>query len=235
MIPIFLIILFGNVWIWKILKFNIFAGLLLITATSLILLFLNKKRSYLIIIAFISLIITVQFTGGFKKIDLSYGSQENLLMEQRVNEYPPISILPIAHWLEERPEMIAIYRINQNFSEVVDPNLYFFANHPKERTGINETEKIPYILLPIFIYGIFIMISRKYYKIFALFFGFPLTYYSLYGTGEGIQPILFFPFFMISIYLGFENFLVKLKIIPKIIFWLIYFLILLQQIIYAIY
>ena len=42
-----------------------------------------------------------------------------------------------------------------NFFESFDLNHYFFANHPLERVGVKETEKLFSWLLPFFIIGLF--------------------------------------------------------------------------------
>jgi hypothetical protein len=144
--------------------------------------------------------------------------------------------LPVAHWLEERPETIAVYRLTQNFSEIVDPNMYFFANHPRERVGINEVEKFPYILLPLFVYGVILLVSGKQHGLFIVSLGVPALYYVLYGTGNGLEPFLLFPFILISIFTATEELQKKnIKIIWKAAFWILYFLVLIQGIIYAIY
>ena len=81
------------------------------------------------------------------------------IKDMRLKSYPPVYLtfdtktlwIPVAHWFEERKESIAFFRILKNVSETVDLNLYFFANHPRERVGYNEFEKFPYIFIPAFL------------------------------------------------------------------------------------
>lgn len=48
---------------------------------------------------------------------------------------------------------LTLEKLEINFFESVDLNHYFFANHPLERVGVKETEKLYSWLLPLFILG----------------------------------------------------------------------------------
>lgn len=54
-----------------------------------------------------------------------------------------------------------VKNLETNFFETVDLNYYFFANHPLERVGVNETEKLSSLLLPFFILGLFCLNLKK--------------------------------------------------------------------------
>lgn len=231
--PTFIFLLLGNVWIWKIFQFNFFTGIFILISTILLFVYLKHGNRKLILVFTLLLLLTIGVSGGFRKIDLSYGSQEKLLMQQRLKEYPSITFLPVAHWFEERPEIIAVYRVSQNLSEVLDPNLYFFANHPRERGGIEEIEKFPYVLFPFFFIGLFLLIYKKFYKLIIVSAVIPIIYYVIYGTGNSVEPFLLFPFLVISVYFGVGELISKIS--WKVVFWIFYTIVLIQSIVYAIY
>lgn len=235
---IFVIILLGNIWILKIFNNDALTGVFILLSSIFIYLFIKNPKNIYLLSAVILLLLSIYKIPNILKINLGYNDQESIVMNTRLNEYPPITFLPVAHWLEERPETIAIYKITDNFAQLMDPNLYFFANHPRERTGISEIEKFPYILLPFFIYGIFRLFEDKKYKV-LLFLAIPLIFYSIYGFRSSVDPYLMFPFMTLAIYGGVSETYRKLnlkqkKIFPAI-FLIIYCLVLFQNIVYAIY
>jgi hypothetical protein len=210
-------------------NFGFVLGLVVFVASVLLYIYSQKGDRLLLVGFLITLIFGLFIGGGIHQPALGYSTQEMLLSQQRLNEYPPITWLPVAHWLEERKETIAFYKLMDNFSSVMSPNLYFFANHPRERSGIVEVEKFPYVLLPIFVYGIFLLISEKKKSFFIWSFLVPLTYYSIFGVSGKLDPYLLFPFFAVSITKG----ILGLKKNMLVIFFILYALVLAQSIIYA--
>jgi hypothetical protein len=135
----------------------------------------------------------------------------------------------LANWFEQRKETISIYKIGKNFSEVIDPNLYFFANHPREKAGAKEFEKFSYILLPIFILGLF-ELKKRHLKYLILTLS-PIVFISIIGNNSPLGPFSLFPFFTIIISLGLKKFLLNRKfLIFKLIIFLLVFI---QTISYA--
>lgn len=175
-------------------------------------------------------ILFLEYKTTFKN-SLTYLSPgEKLNQEIRLRSYQPISVrianktfyIPAANWLELRRETVSFYRIEQNISEVVDPNLYFFANHPREKYGVIEFEKFPYILLPFFVIGLF-SIKRKTLNLFLIGLS-PFVLISIIGSDNPIGPFGLFPFFANTIGLGLltipnkKKFLIPLVIILIIVF-----------------
>ena len=211
-----LIVLLGNLWIWKILAFNIFLALL-VAITSISLYLLLQRKSQKLTVAFGALFLILLFfqlrTTSVQ--DLTYlDNDQQRLQQERLRQYPPVYLklgdktlwIPIAHWFEGRNESIAFFRILNNFSEVVDPNLYFFANHPRERVGFTEFEKFPYILLPIFLLGLFFVVKKhgRNYALLASFLA-PILFTSILGHKNPLGPISIFPFMAITTTFGFKS------------------------------
>ena len=226
---IFLIVVFGNVWLWKMFNFNSVLGFLMLAASILLYLYSQRENGFLLA-GFLIILILGLFRGcGLQQPILGLNEQETLLSQQRLNEYPPITWLPIAHWLEERRETVGFYKLIGNFSEVVNPNLYFFANHPRERAAVIEIEKFSYILLPLFIFGTFLFVSEGKVAFFVSSFFIPLIYYSIVGIYGKIDPYLLFPFITVTISKGFS----QLKKDLLIVFLILFVLVLTQSFIYA--
>lgn len=206
----------------------------------------NRLEKPLII--FLSILFIYQFKTTNLRPLTHLNEQEKITQLRRLREYPPLKIsfgtktvwIPLAHWLEERPEMLVIYRIQKNLGEVVNPNLYFFANHPNERVGIKEHEKFPYILLPFFVVGFLGLNFRKNITALSSSLFAPILLVGLIGSQIDTEPISLFPFITVSCARGIEYAKKKVtrlksKNIKKIIiilFIAVYFLILLQTALY---
>jgi len=98
--------------------------------------------------------------------------------------------------------------------EVADLNIMFFAGHPNERTDVREHERMPWLLLPFCLWGLFCVLNRgeKSIKIFVSVLLLNLAWAirqqsiddkALAGT------LLIFIFLIISGLIGAFNFLRK--------------------------
>lgn len=98
-------------------------------------------------------------------------------------------------------------KYKENFFQGLDLNYYFFANHPRERAGVEEKEKIYWIWLPIFLIG-FIWSLKKSFLLPSLIFLAILSFVSIFAGADGFNLILV-PFFIINIYLGLKILILK--------------------------
>lgn len=93
-----------------------------------------------------------------------------------------------------------LYKFEKNVFSSLDLNLYFFASHPRERVGIEEFKKYPYLFTPFFLIGYVFLIIKKtkivliYLVTAALINGFISPNYKL-------GPVLFFP--LINMFIAF--------------------------------
>jgi len=208
--------IFCNLWIWRIFSLNSLLFLVLIFS-SLLIIFSHFKRNTIFSLLFLgSLFLLIIFQYKYTKPPTSLTLMTNndiYIKDTRMKEYPPVKIsafgktlwLPVAHWFEERKEIIAIGRIANNFSEIIDLNLYFFANHPRERVAVNEFEKFPYLFLPFFIYGI-LKLNKRILKIIPVLLFCIIIFLSFIGNKNELGPFILFPFFALFLFFGFQNF-----------------------------
>ncbi len=198
-------VLLANFWIWRILFNSVPLGLLVLASS--IFLYLSFKRSskkyFFAFLVFFSLLLIFQWKTTSEESLVELSNDEQRVQQMRLKEYPPIRI-SIAHWFENREESIAFFRILENFSETIDPNLYFFANHPRERVGINEFEKFPYIFLPLFLYGLVLSVAERRKLVLGMSFILPVVLISIIGHKNQLGPFSLFPFLAVSITHGLE-------------------------------
>ena len=198
-------VLLANFWIWRILFNSVPLGLLVLASS--IFLYLSFKRSskkyFFAFLVFFSLLLIFQWPTTSEESLVELSNDEQRVQQMRLKEYPPIRI-SIAHWFENREESIAFFRILENFSETIDPNLYFFANHPRERVGINEFEKFPYIFLPLFFYGLVLSVAERRKLVLGMSFILPVVLISIIGHKNQLGPFSLFPFLAVSITHGLE-------------------------------
>lgn len=233
--------LLGNLWIWKALIVNPLIALVMFSSTICL---YNHKRMYLLFVLTFTATLVLQFLTTNITSLTSLDNDQKRIQSMRLEEYPPVKInlfdktlwLPVAHWYEGRKESIAFFRIITNFSENIDPNLYFFANHPRQRVGIQEFEKFPYILLPIFLMGILISLKSWKKEVFFISLFIPLFVLSLIGNNNSLGPFVLFPFLAVAISFGLEKFRkFKKGSMFLLLFWCLLIINLIQILSYAIY
>jgi len=196
---VFTLILFGNLWIWKIFEINFLIFILCITGSV----YLKKysehsNRIYLVFILLILLFVGQVKIEGVKSYKISV--IEKVVQERRLREYP-IKYLRLGYWMEGRKESVIFYKLMNNLGEVVDLNYYFFANHPRERAAIREFERFPYIYLPFFVYGLIIFVDKKRFNELVILAG-VVALLTYIGIGKDLGPVVLFPIMVFFIFEG---------------------------------
>lgn len=197
---IFLVlVLLANSWIYKIISVNFLIGISVIVTTAF--LYKNSKYSFLFFLP----LLFFQITTTQKSSLTNIANDDRRLIDLRLRAYPS-KVLRVGYWLEERKESIALSRISRNLFENFDPNLYFFANHPRERVGIKEFEKFHFIFLPFFLAGLFSLIKTGQRALPVLSFLIPLSVLSFIGNQNILGSFSVFPFFAVCIATGVKKY-----------------------------
>ena len=65
--------------------------------------------------------------------------------------------------------LVSLEKTKNKILETTDLNIVFFAGHPNERADVREHERLPWLLLPFCLWGLFYVLNRgeKSIKIFA--------------------------------------------------------------------
>jgi hypothetical protein len=146
--------------------------------------------------------------SNFKLVDFTLTNDEIRVRDERLSMYPPEQ-LKAGYYLDQRQEVVASRKIINNVLSEFDLNRYFFAGHPRERVGVREYEKFPYIFLPIFLTGVYAAIRDKKY-ILGLFIV-PVFVNALNASNSFLNNISLIPFIIVTIYLGAVYFIKALE------------------------
>ncbi len=216
---LFCLILFGNYWIWRALSYSLPIFILLVACSLLGYRIIKGKGKLLVFLLLLMLLVFSQWRSTFPTSLTVFSNDDIRLKDQRLKEYPPVYIkigpgaiwIPVAHWFEERKEAVAASRVATNFSEVLDPNLYFFANHPRERVGVSEFGKFPYVFFPFFVVGILEAVGLRKTKGFFLSLILAILLLSLIGNKNELGPFVLFPYIVSITVFGAELLTQKTK------------------------
>lgn len=205
---ILLLISFLNFWIWKVIGVDIIIGLNLIILSFLLLnttILVKPRKSVVILIITLTLAISFyNLNFGFDHTIFTKEPVERLLEQKRhgylsknlgyfftnklsLNYYSRLS-LPLS-------------KIQKNAFSSLDPNLYFFAGHPRERKGIDEFEKYSFILFPIFLIGLLKVLKEKY-LVFGIYFLSVFLITGFISAQYELGPVLYFPIINVTLLYG---------------------------------
>lgn len=208
-----LLVVLLNPWVWKIVPENFFLALLL-AALSVCLFKAAYFRKYTTLIFGSIFVLTVLigfiiFSTSFDR-NLFIPTHEEKLRQDSKHLYfshnlGKIYLNKIGLYFHQNLDL-PFYKLQHNFFSNLDPNLYFFASHPRERAGVGEFEKYHFILLPFFVAGIVISTKKKLWQL-AAYFGVITVAGAFIRPDYIFGPVLFFPLINTIISLGILSFL----------------------------
>lgn len=209
-------ITFGNLWVWRIFKENFIIGILLVILSFLLFkqVITKAQKGQLIVLIFILIIVVfLSLRVGFDKNISIISADEQLHQNSRHELYA----VELGELFKNKVSLRfykdfswSIRKLERNLFYNLDLNLYFFSTHPRERAGIEEFEKYPWILLPFFIVGLFLVIQYNYLILGAYFILAAFTSMFL-SPAYRLGPVLFFPLINVVIALGLIYFLRLVK------------------------
>lgn len=215
---LFLVITFGNLWMWRIFKENLLLSILLVILSFLFLKQTVAKVKIHQLLIFILVFVIISFltlrTGFDKNIFVT--SPEDLAQLNKRHGYYADELGPLYtnKFSQQAYKYLStpIRKIEKNLFSSLDINLYFFASHPRER-GTGEFVKYSWVLLLFFILGFFSVM--KYYKTVGSYFIGAAFFSMLLGSTYPLGPVLFFPLINVLIVFGLIsiiNFLKRQKV-----------------------
>jgi len=159
---------------------------------------INKRgiKYLLTIVAIIPLTVTVFTSRPFPKTIFPLTDPEIYQINERRSYYRSAAL----GRLTENKLTFLLYKYQKNFFQGLDPNFYFFANHPRERPGIKETEKFSWLFLIPFLVGLYWQFKQKFFWGFGYFI-LVLGAISFFQDFDRFV-ICLFPFIFLSIILG---------------------------------
>jgi len=205
---LFLFLIFANFWIWQLFQEKNFLTIVfLIVISFLFYCFLAIKnrirKTYLPLTLLLIIFLSVSILYFAKsKTVFSFDYEEVFLINQRRTFYPKQT----ARIFENKATYV-LEKYSKNIFQGLDLNYYFFANNPRERAGIKEVDKFPWVLLPFFLFGLYRQIQKRIYYTITYFLS-VIFVGSLFVEIDKIF-LLSFPFFVFSIFLGLQSLIFK--------------------------
>lgn len=211
----------ANFWFWQILENNLFFGLLvLIIEVALFELIAGtnrKNRMMFVTLAIGATICTlVMLRDQFDKTLLVTSPTEVSIQAKRHNYLADglgifFTNKYSLHYYKDYS--LGVGKYLRNVFYTLDPNLYFFRSHPREKLGIDESYKYPPIVLPFFVVGIlFLFVNYSKYKPLTIYLTAAALFTGFLDPAYKLGPILIFPFTTIAIYFGFATIVTRLKL-----------------------
>ena len=216
-LTIIFILIFSNPWIYVIYRNNpILASLIGLITLLLFLTKIFKQKTYIFIFILLSILVLLLLRTGFDSTIFSKNPTEVKQLNTRHEFYnQDLGFLFTNKYSLNYYQnySLSVLKLNRNLFYNLDPNLYFFASHPREKAGINEFEKFSAVYLPFFIIGLFSIIFRKNYKWLKIYSILTILISAFLIPTFPIGPILFFPIVLLLIENGLLQILTYFKII----------------------
>jgi len=219
-VVLFLAVFLGNSWIWRIYNSNISIFILIVLATIYSFLVYEKKSKFatfgliavLVPLFYFQFITTVPQSLTILENDELGVKQQRLKLYNSVGTsnaiYNPFSPylrilfhrVDLKNFLEGDLGTIST-RIQRNFFESIDPNIYFFAGHPRERVWVKDFEKFYFLLCIPFFVGLHQIFFKRNY-VLIIYLGLSLILLSLIGHKNSFGPFILFPGIVLVILKG---------------------------------
>ena len=207
------VIILTKSWVEKIFFFNFWLGVSIILVSLLLILISEIESKYykLLFLVIYSLVLFFQFQTTDRVSLFSLDTNQQILQQQRLTEYPQPHFnllknriyLFMANIFELRKESIVIRNLQINLAQIIDPNFYFFANHPREVIGIPNIEKFFFLLIAPFFIGFYFLIKDfRQYKFVFISLITPIILLTIIGHNNHLGPFSLIPVMMLTITLG---------------------------------
>lgn len=191
---------------WVIIQRNFFLGLLLLILSLTVFIYFFQNKSKILLFLFLLLTGIIFIISIGQAFDGSI-FRNSALDIQQLNKRHEFYAKGLGKIYTNRISLtyfknfnLPLAKLQHNFFGNLDPNLYFFASHPRERLGIEEFKKYSPIFLPFFLigalYSIYVpLFGILIYSISVLFLS------SIISPAYELGPMLFFPIvnFMVTI------------------------------------
>lgn len=207
------LIIFGNEWIWRIAHYDFIIFISLIITTTTFYILINHTLS-LKLLVFLFLFLGVLFlkqilTTNYESLTL-LSNDEQRIQSTRLQFYNSSRYSRVLFNRLNLKEVTdgtigtIITRLQRNLFEALDPNVYFFGGHPRERVWANDFEKFPFILIVPFLIGLYETINQRKW-IILLYFTLSLLLLSFIGHKNILGPFILFPIIVNCILIGIKH------------------------------
>lgn len=202
------VVSFTNFWVWRIIKTDLFLGMSLVFFSLLLIYLSFVKINKKILLLSLFLILFISYKVIIPGFDSNLINLDPAL-EKKIGERHGFYAINLGKLFQNK-FTLRFYRdiypylnvYGSNVFNSLSPNLYFFANHPREREKVEEFAKYPPILIIPFLVGLLYLLNSSKYVIVA-FFIFAAGVTGFIKQTYSLGPILFFPLINLLITIGF--------------------------------
>lgn len=207
---LFCLTTFGNYWIWHLFQQNLFLGFTMVLVAALLLIVQLSRVFSVRLSVFSTAIILLLIVIIFRATPITILSDLSIYY---INERRQYFSVPIIGKLLENKLTTAVEIWERNLFETLDLNAYFFAGHPRERLGGIDYPKFPFLLMPIFLTGLYSLVKKRCW---GLLIHFAVIVVGLsFFTEAATWIFLFFPWFITVNYFGYMELLGQLCLYEK--------------------
>ncbi|MBU1000123.1 hypothetical protein KKE78_01845 [Patescibacteria group bacterium] len=193
-----LLVIILNSWWWTVIQRNFWVGLLVFVLSFVAFIYFWQNKSRKLFLLLLTLTTVLFFITVRKAFDESIFRNSALDIQQYnkrhefyANDLGKIykNKFTLTYFKEYN---LPITKLQSNFFVNLDPNLYFFESHPRERLGVEEFKKYSPIFLPFFLVGI--IFSIYVLSLDILIYSISIMIISsIISPSYNLGPILFFP------------------------------------------
>ncbi|MBU1032148.1 hypothetical protein KKE03_04495 [Patescibacteria group bacterium] len=205
-IPLHVLVIILNPWWWVIIQRDLGVGLLVFVLSISLFIYFWQNKSRKLFLLLLTLTAVIFFVSIREAFDESI-FRNSALDIQQYNKRHEFYAHDLGKIYKNRFSLtyfknfnFPLAKLQRNFFSNLDPNLYFFASHPRERLGVDEFKKYSPIFLPFFLIGAFYSIYILFPNL-LIYTVFVSLLSSIISPKYNLGPILFFALinFMISI------------------------------------
>lgn len=211
-IYIHLLVIILNPWWWVIIQRNPLVGILVFSLSLVIFLYFWQIESKKLFFLLITLTMSLFFIAVREAFDESIFRKSALDIQQYYKRHE-FYAKGLGKIYTNRISLVyfkdfnlPISKLQHNLFANLDPNLYFFASHPRERIGVEEFEKYSPLFLPFFLVGFLYIICKPLPKILTYIVVISIIS-SIVSPKFNLGPLLFFPTINFIITVGLILFL----------------------------
>lgn len=208
-----------NPWTLKILDRNVLI-LILVVAATICLYLVDQKfpKSKVLSAIFFTLLLLFQYQDtqvtSLNLLDNDEQRVQSLRKSSYTSDFHYVRLLiyklNLRDYLEGDLNTISS-RLQRNFFETIDPNIYFFAGHPRERVWAKDFEKFYFVFIIPFFIGLYKFLQQKnfFLKTVSILI---ILFLTLIGHKNNLGPFILYPIFTTIIYYGLIEIYLFLKL-----------------------
>lgn len=215
-----LFVIIFNPWWWLVLQKNFWIGILVFVLSFVVFHYIYIYKSHFlfkILLILTGILLLSSIKEGF---DTTIFSNSTLEIQQ-YNKRHEFYATDLGKIYTNRYSLLffknyslPIYKLQRNFFSNMDPNLYFFKSHPRERGDVDEIDKYLPVFLPFFLIGFLYCTLLSFNRILIYFLPILLVS-SVIKPSFYLGPIIFFPIFNLIITIGIILSFGKIKELSK--------------------